>query len=40
MLTAEETEWLNTYHQWVYNELSPRINDELKVFLKEQTRPV
>ena len=40
MLTAEETEWLNTFHQWVYNELSPRINDELKVFLKEQTRPV
>jgi len=38
MLTAEETEWLNTYHQWVYNELSPHINDELKIFLKEQTK--
>jgi len=38
MLTAEETEWLNTYHQWVYNELSPHINDELKFFLKEQTK--
>ena len=40
LLNREEIEWLNNYHQWVYNELSPRVNDDLKIFLKEQTRPV
>lgn len=40
LLNLEEIEWLNNYHQWVYNELSPLINDEQKNFLKEQTLPV
>ncbi len=39
LLNPEEIEWLNNYHQWVYDELEPMINDELKDFLKEQTRP-
>ena len=38
LLNRDEIEWLNNYHQRVYNELSPRINDELKAFLKEQTK--
>ena len=38
LLNREEIEWLNNYHQWVYNELAPRINDDLKSFLKDQTR--
>ena len=40
LLNQEETEWLNNYHQWVYAELAPMVNDELKSFLKEQTRPI
>lgn len=40
LLNQEETEWLNTYHQWVYDELAPMVNDELKSFLKEQTKPI
>ena len=40
LLNQEETEWLNRYHQWVYDELAPMVNDELKSFLKEQTQPI
>ena len=40
LLNPEEIEWLNNYHQWVYEELSPLVNDELKGFLKEQTRAI
>jgi Xaa-Pro aminopeptidase len=40
MLSEEETDWLNTYHQRVYNELEPLVNKELKDFLKELTRPI
>jgi len=40
LLNQEETAWLNNYHQWVYDELAPMVNDELKSFLKEQTRPI
>ena len=40
LLNADEIKWLNNYHQWVYNELSPLLNDELKAFLKEQTRVI
>ena len=37
LLTGEEVKWLNDYHQMVYTELSPFLNDELKTFLKEET---
>jgi len=40
LLNQEETVWMNNYHQWVYDELAPMVNDELKGFLKEQTRPI
>ena len=40
LLNQEETEWLNRYHQWVYDELAPMVNDELKSFMKEQTQPI
>lgn len=40
MLTAEETEWLNNYHQTVYEKLSPSLNEEEKVWLQEATAPV
>lgn len=40
LLNADEIKWLNNYHEWVYDELSPLLNDELKLFLKEQTRVI
>lgn len=40
LLNADEIKWLNNYHEWVYRELSPLLNDELKVFLEEQTRAI
>ena len=40
LLTPGETEWLNNYHKMVFNELEPLVNDEMKLFLKELTKPV
>ncbi|HAH25883.1 MAG TPA: peptidase M24 [Prolixibacteraceae bacterium] len=40
LMTSEEINWLNTYHQRVFNELSPLVNDELRLYLKDQTRPL
>ncbi|MBL7967565.1 MAG: aminopeptidase P family protein [Prolixibacteraceae bacterium] len=40
LLATEEKEWLNTYHQRVFEELSPRLSEELKSFLKELTREI
>lgn len=38
LLSIEELEWLNSYHETVYNKLSPFMNDKEKEFLKELTR--
>ena len=40
LLNPEEIEWLNNYHQWVYNEIAPLVNDELNDFLKKKTKPI
>ncbi|MEF8832354.1 MAG: aminopeptidase P family protein [Candidatus Thermoplasmatota archaeon] len=40
LLTKEEKEWLNEYHDEVYRKLSPRLNEERKEWLKEKTRKV
>ena len=40
MLTNEEIEWLNNYHQIVYEKLSPNLNEEEKVWLQEATAPI
>jgi len=40
LLNQEEIEWLNNYHQWVYKELASIVNDELKSYLKELTKPI
>ena len=40
LLNEEEIKWLNDYHQWVYDELSPFLDEELKAFLKEETRTI
>ncbi len=40
LLTHEEKKWLNTYHQNVYEKISPHLNEELKNWLKEQTKSI
>ena len=40
LLTEEEIEWLNNYHNEVYNKLSPYLTDEEKQWLKEETRSI
>lgn len=39
MLTADEVQWLNDYHQLVFDRLSPHLNDEEKIWLREATKP-
>ncbi len=39
MLTADEVQWLNDYHQLVCDRLSPHLNDEEKAWLREATKP-
>jgi Xaa-Pro aminopeptidase len=40
MLTEEEVTWLNTYHQNVYDQLAPDLNEEEKMWLKEATAAI
>jgi len=40
LMNKEEIEWLNAYHQQVFEELAPMVNEELKGFLKELTKPI
>jgi len=40
MLTDEEITWLNNYHAMVYEKLAPHLNDEERVWLRENTRNV
>lgn len=40
LLNSEEINWLNSYHQTVFDELSPSLNDKQVAWLREATRPV
>lgn len=40
MLSSEEKQWLNNYHETVFNKLSPFLNEEEVKFLKEETRAI
>lgn len=40
MLSDEEIDWLNEYHEMVYNRLSPKLNKEECNWLKEVTSPL
>lgn len=40
MLTPKEVEWLNAYHLYVYERLSPSLNEEEKTWLKEKTNEI
>ena len=37
-MTAQEIAWINTYHEWVYTEISPLLSDQEAQFLKEKCR--
>ena len=37
MMTPEEIQWLNHYHQWVYETLAPELNEAERIFLAEET---
>ena len=40
LLNPEEINWLNNYHQQVFEELSPLLDEERKSFLKDLTEPI
>lgn len=38
MMTPDELQWLNAYHQRVFNELAPRLEEKEVAWLKEKTK--
>lgn len=40
LLSPEEREWLNNYHQKVYETISPELDDKHKNWLKEKTKMI
>lgn len=40
LLLNEEKEWLNTYHEMVFNKISPSVECEVLDWLKEATKPI
>ena len=40
MLTSEERQWLDDYHQMVYDRLSPHLTEEENAWLREATLPL
>jgi Xaa-Pro aminopeptidase len=40
LMTAEEITWLNAYHQRVYQETAPLLNDEEKAYLSRKCAPI
>jgi Xaa-Pro aminopeptidase len=40
MLSREEIDWLNWYHQTVYDKISPYLNNEEIEWLKEATKAI
>ncbi len=40
LLTQEEIDWINHYHEETYARLSPHLNEEERAWLKEKTQPI
>lgn len=40
MLLDEEVEWLNRYHQLVFDKLAPYLDEDEKMWLKNATKPI
>ncbi len=39
-MTAEEIQWINDYHAWVYAEVAPLLSEEEAAWLKEKCMPL
>ncbi len=37
LMTPEEIDWINDYHEWCYDQLSPLLNEKKKSFLRSLT---
>jgi len=37
LMTPEEIDWINDYHEWCYDQLSPLLNEKKKAFLRSLT---
>ena len=40
LMTKEEIDWINDYHEMVYEKLEARLTDAEKVWLKDKTSPL
>ena len=40
LLDQTHIDWLNGYHQWVYSQLSPKLNEEEKSWLSSKTKAI
>ena len=40
MLSAEETAWINDYHKWVCDTLTPLVDEETAEFIRQETMPL
>ena len=40
LMSPDELRWLNSYHQMVYNKLSPHLNEEERAWLKDKTKEI
>lgn len=40
MMNMQELDWLNKYHQTVYEKLSPYMNEQERIWLREETKPI
>lgn len=40
LLTPQEAEWINRYHQMVYDRISPKLNAEEQAWLKDKTSKI
>ncbi len=40
LLSQKEKEWLNAYHQEVFEKVSPHLDKDVSAWLKEKTRPI
>lgn len=38
IMSSDQIDWLNNYHQRVYEEIAPLLNDDEAIWLKEKTK--
>jgi len=40
LLEKSHIDWLNNYNQWVFDQLSPQLNDEETAWLAKKTKAI